>query len=95
MKILIGVFLIILIALQYQLWVHPDGLSKMLHLKHAVLAEESINKKLIDRNEKLTADVVGLKRGNESIEERARNELGMIKDGESYYQLIKNKELKK
>ena len=55
----------------------------------ARIAEQSEqNQKLQARNEQLKAEVADLKQGLEAIEERARTELGMIKEGETFYQLV-------
>lgn len=47
----------------------------------------AVNKKLAERNAILMADIFDLKHGNEAIEEHARNDLGMIKKGEVFYQI--------
>ena len=82
--VLIGLF----ILLQYQLWFTPGGLTDIFHLHRqiGVLADE--NAKLKEKNAILAADVKDLKQGNEAVEERARNELGMVKKGEIFYQVV-------
>ncbi|MCB1583862.1 MAG: septum formation initiator family protein [Marinicella sp.] len=66
-----------------------DGGKKELHEKQLLLAaqQEEIEN-LKERNEKLEAEVLSLKTGLEAIEERARAELGMVKDGETFIQVI-------
>ncbi|MFI4956775.1 MAG: cell division protein FtsB [Gammaproteobacteria bacterium] len=79
--------LIALIMLQATLWVGQGGLFDFLHLKQAVNVQLHDNQALLSRNGALTADVADLKDGVEAIEERARNEMGMIKPGEIFYQV--------
>ncbi len=83
--IIIG--LIAVIVLQGTLWVGQGGLFDFLHLKQAVNVQLRDNQALLGRNGALTADVADLKDGTEAIEERARNEMGMIKPGETFYQV--------
>jgi cell division protein FtsB len=64
----------------------PDYLT----LKQSLLEQKESNEKLRQRNKLLFADTDDLKLGLEAIEERARNELGMIKDNETFFRLIPN-----
>lgn len=50
--------------------------------------QQSVNKELSDRNAKMFAEIEDLKQGLDAIEERARNELGMVKEGETFYRII-------
>jgi len=59
-------------------------------LKDKIEKIKSENERLKERNLSLTAEVFNLKRGNEAIEEIARSEMGMIKDGETFYQIIES-----
>ena len=85
--IIIG--LILLLLLQGTLWVGQGGLFDFLQLKQSVMIQMHDNQQLLGRNGALTADVADLKDGTEAIEERARNEMGMIKEGETFYQVGK------
>ncbi len=78
--------LVALIALQYKLWFGEGSVTQFLHLENKLANEEQDNKKLADRNLALEADIVGLKSGEQALEDKARTEMGMIKDGEVYYQ---------
>ena len=60
----------------------------MLDLEHEIVSVQTEVDRLKERNQALEAEVVDLKKGNEAIEERARSEMGMIKEGEIYYQVI-------
>ena len=88
MKIWLISLLLILGGLQYELWLGTGGLMAIWHLEHALQVQEDENTELKDRNDALAAEVVDLKEGLAAIEERARSELGMIKDKENFYQLV-------
>lgn len=79
---------ILLVTLQYRLWVGEGSLAEVWGLKGKITEQESHNQRLRERNEQLKAEVADLKQGLEAIEERARSELGMIKEGETFYQLV-------
>lgn len=87
MKVLAGVLLFLLLLLQGQLWFGQGSLPDLWRLKRAVEAQQNENRKLEERNAALAAEVADLKSGLEAIEERARSELGMIRDGETFYQV--------
>lgn len=80
--------LFLLSALQYELWLGTGGLMAIWHLEHGLQLQSEENARLKDRNDGLAAEVVDLKEGLAAIEERARSELGMIKDKETFYQLV-------
>lgn len=77
------------VILQYALWFSAGGIVGIWHLKREMAALNAENAQSGERNAVLEADVVDLKKGNEAIEERARNDLGMIKKGETFYQIVK------
>ncbi|MBW3566965.1 MAG: cell division protein FtsB [Proteobacteria bacterium] len=87
MKVLAGVLLFLLLLLQGQLWFGQGSLPDLWRLKRAVEAQQEENRGLEERNTALKAEVRDLKSGLEAIEERARTELGMIRDGETFYQV--------
>ena len=78
----------LLIGLQTRLWFGQGGRPEVKHLRERVAAQRSENAELRKRNEALAAEVDDLKSGTEASEERARSELGMIKPGEVFYQVI-------
>lgn len=82
---------VLLLLLQYRLWFSHDGLPSVLHLKRSVEIQSQNNAVLEERNAVLAAEVQDLKSGLDAIEERARSELGMIKEGETFFQLIEEK----
>jgi cell division protein FtsB len=89
MKPIIFALITLLGVLQYQLWFAPGGIVPTVRLQHAIEQQAAVNKKLIARNDEITADIQDLKTGNEAVEEHGRNDLGMIKHGEVFYQIVK------
>jgi len=79
---------IILLALQYKLWVGQGSLAEVSRLNQAIEKQTASNVKQRERNDALDAEVQDLKKGVEAIEERARSELGMIKQDETFFQII-------
>lgn len=88
MKTLAIVLGLLLLALQYRLWVGDGSLAEVWRLKQALVAQSEENARLRERNEALSAEVEDLKTGLAAIEERARSELGLIKKGETFYQVV-------
>lgn len=85
-------FLLLAIAfgyLQYVLWFENDGILSMAYLKREVAAQMQKNQKLKLQNQKLFEQVQRLKTDPGVAEGRARGELGMIKKGEKFYQIVK------
>ncbi len=81
---LIGVVL----ALQYALWFGKSNVVDLIHLGRSVNELEQENLVLRERNNRLHADVNEIKNRVEAIEARAREQLGLIKPGETYYQVV-------
>ncbi|BDZ72707.1 MAG: cell division protein FtsB [Methylophaga sp.] len=79
---------VILVLLQYRLWLSHDGLPSLLRLHQAVEKQRIDNAELKERNQVLAAEVQDLKSGLDALEERARSELGMVKPGETFFQII-------
>jgi cell division protein FtsB len=80
--------LVVLIALlQYPLWLGKGGWLRVWDYDRQLQAQRDVNQKLEQRNAALDAEVRDLKSGYEAIEERARYELGMIKEGEIFVQV--------
>jgi len=87
-KILIPILLLIFAGLQYQLWFGKGSFEERNQLNQLIEAQREENKQLQERNEHLAVEVLDLKQGVDAIEERARRELGMIKNGEIFIQVI-------
>ena len=90
MKIIAFALLVLLIWLQYKIWLQDGGIPETLELQKEVEQVKTEVKKLQERNLSLDAEVKDLKKGLDAIEERARSEMGMIKQGEVYYQVIES-----
>ncbi|WBL62358.1 cell division protein FtsB [Stutzerimonas stutzeri] len=82
------VLLLLLGGLQYRLWVGEGSLAQVNSLNKQIADQQGENERLLERNRILEAEVLELKQGMETVEERARQELGMVKEGETLYQLI-------
>ena len=78
----------LLMWLQYKLWLGDGGIPEVLELEAEIETVQSEVNTLQERNRALNAEVMDLKKGIEAIEERARSEMGMIKKDEIYYQVI-------
>lgn len=76
------------VLLQLRLWTGDGGYGEVRSLEAAVAAQRAENEALRERNARLAADVSDLKQGREAIEERARSELGMVRPGEVFYQVV-------
>lgn len=90
MKRLLLLLIILVGLLQYRLWLGENNLSQYMNLQKQIASQEESNNKLIARNQVLKAEIIDLKSGTEAIEERARNELGMVKEGETFYRVVGN-----
>jgi cell division protein FtsB len=86
--ILIAFLAVLLAALQYQLWYGRGGIGDLALLHSARDAKALENRRLRERNRVLEAEIADLKSGLEAIEERARTEMGMIREDEVFYQII-------
>jgi cell division protein FtsB len=88
MKWLIGFLILILVLLQYQLWLKPDGIIGTWRLQKAVSKQTEVNAQLKEKNVSLDMAVNELKNGQTTIEEHARRDLGMIKKDETFYRFV-------
>ena len=88
MRWLLLILTLVFLGLQFKLWVGEGSLAEVWHLKGAVEQQRAENAQLQERNRALDAEVKDLKQGLEAVEERARSELGMIREGETFYQVI-------
>ena len=89
---LVFILLLLLLILQYELWFQPTGVAKLFGLYDDLKQQATVNATLKARNDALAQKVNALKQGNDVIESRARNELGMIKKGEVLYQIVDKKQ---
>ncbi|WP_415885818.1 cell division protein FtsB [Neptuniibacter sp. QD37_6] len=85
---LVALILFLILGLQYRLWFGEANLRDIWALNAKIELQQGINQELSQRNSELEAEVLDLKKGNAALEERARSELGMIKEDESFFQLV-------
>lgn len=95
MKLLLAILLFLFLLLQYSLWFGKGSVLEVLHLKSSIKEQQAENAELKERNQALEGEVKDLKTGLDAIEERARSELGMVKKGEIFYQLVEKPEEQK
>ena len=88
MKWLAAALLVVVVLLQYRIWLSEDGVRELRRLETAVGAQRTENDKLGERNRQLAAEVRDLKSGMQALEERARSDLGMIAGNETFYQVV-------
>jgi cell division protein FtsB len=87
MRILAGVLGALILAIQYPLWLGKGGWLRVWDVDRQLDAQQVKNTRLETRNNALAAEVKDLKQGHEAIEERARYELGMVKNDEVFFQV--------
>ena len=89
---MIRFFIIILIVfflmIQFDIWFKDDGFYRVKELEQMIGSQVEENKRLKLRNEQLEREIEELKSGTESIEEKARTDLGMIKEDEEFYLIV-------
>lgn len=88
MKWLLLILLSLFVLLQYRLWVSEGSLADVVRLEREVDKQKAANDRLQERNRVLVIEVEELKTGLDSVEERARQDMGMVKEGETFYMLI-------
>ena len=88
MRWLIAILLVLLLLLQFRLWFGEGGFTVVNRLEERVTAQTGENEDLKRRNEELQAEVDDLRERLDAVEERARSELGMIKEDEEFYQVV-------
>lgn len=87
-RVVAGLLFAALLALQYRLWVSGDGMRDVWRLGQAIEKQRVENGSLRDRNSTLAAEVRDLKEGHAAIEERARTDLGMVGNNETFFQVV-------
>jgi cell division protein FtsB len=89
---LLFVLLIILALLQYRLWFASGSLAEQQRLEKQVLEQSKINRELRARNSSLEREVLELQSGLGGVEQRAREELGLTREGEVFYRFVDKKD---
>ena len=88
MRVLTVVLGVLIVLIQYPLWLGKGGWMRVWEIDRQVTAQKQTNAKLDVRNKALDAEVRDLKQGSDAIEERARYELGMVKQDEVFFQVL-------
>ena len=89
MKLIFGALLVLLLLLQYEFWFSDGGMKTVSQLQKSIAVQAKKNDELDKRNQTLITEIQGLQNGNTSVEAHARKDLGMVKKGEVFYQLVK------
>jgi cell division protein FtsB len=80
---------LLLLVLQVMLWTGQGSIAEVVALQRQIRSFASANEELRERNRRLEVEVAELKNGLDSVEEMAREELGLVRQGETFYVLIK------
>ena len=88
MKWLLGILIVLLCALQYRLWIGEGSLAQANRLEQELKVQQAENDRLLERNRIIHVEVEDLKTGLDTIEERARKDIGLIKKDETFYMLL-------
>ena len=92
MKLLAAVLSVLIVLIQFPLWLGKGGWLRVWDLDRQVQAQKDQNLKVQKRNVALDAEVRDLKQGLDAVEERARYELGMVKQDEVFFQIVEPKQ---
>ena len=87
-RFFIAILIVFFLIIQFDIWVKEDGLNRVKELKQLIDSQSEENQRLKLRNQQLEREIEELKSGTESIEEKARTDLGMIKEGEEFYLIV-------
>ena len=90
MRWLLSVLLLILAVLQYRLWFAEGSLAEQRRLELQVEEQTRINNQLLERNAVVEREVLELQTGNKGVEQRAREQLGLVCKGETFYQVVED-----
>lgn len=88
MRWVLAGLLLILLVLQYRLWIADGSLAELHRLETQIEDQARINDQLLERNAALEREVLDLQSGNKGLEQRAREQLGLIREGETFYQFV-------
>ncbi|WP_416053938.1 cell division protein FtsB [Marinibactrum halimedae] len=88
MKWLLSILVVLLMGLQFRLWVGDGSFAHVDRLAKQIDTQQAENERMLKRNQDIAVEVDALKNGLDSVEEKARHEMGMIKKGETFYMLV-------
>lgn len=90
--LIVAVLLLVAVTLQYTFWLGKNSFRTLKETQALIEAEDRHVEELQKRNNVVTAEIVDLKTTGEAMEERARMELGYVKEGETFYRVIETNE---
>jgi cell division protein FtsB len=90
-KVALALLGVIFLLLQYSLWLGHSGIFALHRLDNLIDEKQALVDAAQKRNDHLIAEINNLKQGNEALENHARQDLGMVKNNESFYQIVKDK----
>ena len=86
---MLGFFLVLVLAsLQHKLWFGDGGIFQSMQVEKKLEIQQANNLKMAAQNRAIEPDIAELKSGDQALEEQARFDLGMVKQGEVYYQIV-------
>ena len=94
-RVLLLILLLLLVAMQYRLWVGEGGWAEVANLRQQIETLDEANARLRTRNQALEAEVNSLKTGDDAMEERARSDLGMVKEEEDFFLIVEPQTMEK
>ena len=89
MKFIALLLVLLLVMMQVNIWLTKDGYSRVAEIKELIQDQQKENNEIVSRNSQLKEEIKDLKDGYSAIEEKAREDIGMIKEGEEFYLLTK------
>ena len=89
MKFIALLLVLFLVMMQVNIWLTKDGYSRVAEIKELIQDQQKENNAMVSRNSQLKEEIKDLKDGYSAIEEKAREDIGMIKEGEEFYLLTK------
>ena len=89
MKIILAILIAVVLALQYHLWFGDTGIVHAFRLQKEINKQQVKNEEITKQNTGLISEINSLKKGGDAIESRARSDLGMVKKGEVFYQVVR------
>ncbi len=87
MKFIALLLVLFLVMMQVNIWLTKDGYSRLAEIKELIQDQQKENNEMVSRNSQLKEEIKDLKDGYSAIEEKAREDIGMIKEGEEFYLL--------
>ena len=85
MKFIVLLLVLLLVMMQVNVWLTKDGYSRIAEIKELIQYQQKENNEMVSRNSQLKEEIKDLKDSYSAIEEKARGDIGMIKEGEEFY----------